>query len=191
MGPLVKRDGSQGLAMLVGGWVEVRRVLEEPIDPTVSKIIYVGLSMHRLFPDQRNESGRLSEATFLLRSSQDPTSVLGMGLSPLNYWVVAEQGGWERSDRPESGKGPFFMVAKIEFNPLSGNRVSMMAFDKSEEVLSAEPEEWDFVTQRQHSKMGVPLDTVALRVRQSACKFGELTLGNSWQAVVDPSSAEH
>jgi hypothetical protein len=83
------------------------------------------------------------------------------------------------------------MVAKIEFNPLSGNRVSMMAFDKSEEVLSAEPEEWDFVTQRQHSKMGVPLDTVALRVRQSACKFGELTLGNSWQAVVDPSSAEH
>ena len=191
MGQLAKRDGSQGLAMLVGGWVEVRRVLAEAIDPSVSKVVYVGLSMHRMFPEARSEAGKLSEATFLFRSSQDPTAVLGMGLSPLNYWVVAEQGGWERSDRPESGKGPFFVVAKVEFNPLSGNRVSMVAFDRSEEVPSGEPPEWDFVTQRQHAKMTVPLDTIALRVRQTAFKFGEVSIGNSWQAVVNPSSAEH
>jgi hypothetical protein len=30
---------------------------------------------------------------------------------------------------------------------------------------------------------------IALQVRQSPFKFGEVVLGNSWQAVVDPSSA--
>ena len=191
MAPLVKRDGTDGLAMQVGGWVEVRRVLKEPLDPTVANIVYIGLSVDRVYTEPRADSGRLSEATFMLRSSKDPTTVLGMGLSPLNYWVVAEQGGWERSDRSEIGKGPFFIVAKIEFNPMGGNKVSMAAFDNSEEVPSSEPEEWDLVTQRQHAKMSVPLDTVALRVRQSAIKFGELSIGNSWQAVVNPSSVEH
>lgn len=34
------------------------------------------------------------------------------------------------------------------------------------------------------------LDTVALRVGHKPFKFGELSIGNSWQAVVDPSSAD-
>ncbi len=189
MAPLTRRDGSNGLAMWVGGWVEIRRVLTDAIDPTIAQTVYVGLSMHRV-SDARDPAGRLSEATFLLRSSEDPTTVLGMGLSPLNYWVVAEQGGWERSDRPETGKCPFFVVARIEFNPLSGNKVSMIAFEISEEIPITEPRDWDFITQRQHTKMTVPLDTIALRARQSPFKFGELSIGNSWQAVVNPSSAE-
>lgn len=189
MTPLTKRDGSSGLALRLGGGVEIRRKLAEPIDPAVSKTVYVGLSMHRLFPELRDAKGRLSEGTFMLRSSADPTTVLGMGLSPLNYWVVAEQGGWERSDQPETGTGPFFIVAKIEFNPLSGNRVSMMAYENSEDIPDAEPGSWDFITQRQHTRMSALLDTVALRARQSAFKFGELSIGNSWQAVVNPSAA--
>ena len=190
MAPLAKRDGSNGLAMLVGGWVEARRVLAQPLDPTISNTVFVGFSMHRLHPGVRTEDGRMSEGTFLLRSSQDPTAVLGLGLSPLNYWVVAEQGGWERSDRRETGKGPFFVVAKIEFDPLRGNKVSMLGFEKSEDIPPAEPADWDFITRRHESKITVPLDTVALRVRHSAFKFGELSIGNSWEAVVDPSSAE-
>ena len=187
LAPLVRRDGGKGVAMIVGGWVEARRMLKTPIDPTVSNTVYVGFSMHRMYTDLRNE-GKLSEATFMLRSSKDPTTVLGMGLSPLNYWVVAEQGGWERSDRAETSNGPFFVVARIDFNPMGGNTVSMMAFENSEEIPSSEPEQWDFVTQRQHAGMSLPLDTVALRVRQSAFKFGELSIGNSWQAVVNPSA---
>ncbi len=189
MTPLSKRDGSTGLAFRLAGGVEIRRKLAEPIDPTVSNTIYIGLSMYRLFPDRRDAKGRLSEGTFMLRSSVDPTTVLGMGLSRLNYWVVAEQGGWERCDSPEKGVGPFFVVAKVEFNPLSGNRVSMMAYEDSEIIPGDEPTNWDFTTQRQHSRMSVPLDTVALRARQSAFKFGELSIGNSWQAVVNPSAA--
>lgn len=188
MAPLTKRDGKSGLALLVGGWVEVRRVLLEPIDPVNTGSVYVSFSLTRMNPESRDEKGKLSDATFLLRSSKDPTAVLGLGLSPLNYWVVAERGGWERSDKPEANGGPFFVVAKIEFSALHGNKVSIAAFDSSEEVPSQEPEKWDMVTQRQHSKMTQPLDTIALRVRHSPFKFGEVALGNSWQAVVNPVS---
>jgi len=188
--PLVKRDGTNGLAMVVG-WVEVRRKLAVPINPTAPQIVYVGLSMHRLSPELHDANGRLSEATFMFRSSVDPTTVLGMGLSPLNHWVVAEPGGWERSNLPATGNGPYFMVAKIEFNPRGCNKVSIKAFDNSQEVPAREPATWDLVTRRQHTKMTAPLDTIALRVRQSPFKFGELSIGNSWQAVVNPSSAGH
>ena len=36
-----------------------------------------------------------------------------------------------------------------------------------------------------------PTDMVALRVRQSAFKFGEVSIGNSWQAVTNPSAAAY
>lgn len=186
--PLTKRDGSKGLAMSVG-WGEARRKLAEPIDPTVSQIIYLGLSMNRESSLSPDGNGRLSEATFMLRSSKDPTSLLALGLSTLNHWVVMEQGERERSDLPETGSGPFFMIAKIEFNPLGGNRVSIKAYNPTEEIPNREPESWDLITQRKHSQMTAPLDTIALRVRQSPFKFGEISIGNSWQAVVNPSSA--
>jgi hypothetical protein len=189
MDPLVKRDGKSGLAMLVGGWVEVRRSLAEPIDPTHSQTIYVGFSLHRMNPNQRDKSGKLSEATVMFRSSKDPTAVLGMALSGRNHWVVLEQGGWERSEMPVNGKGPFFVIAKVEFDPRRGNRVSMMGFNDPSAIPAEEPGNWELVTQRQLAKMKVPLDMIALQVRQSPFKFGEIVLGNSWQAVVDPSSA--
>jgi len=188
--PLLKRDGAGGLALLVG-WGEARRKLAEPINPTVPQIVYVGISMHRMSSEMRDSNGRPSEATFMFRSSEDPTTVLAMGLSAGGHWVVAEQGGWERSDLPESGNGTYFMVAKIEISPLGGNKVSIKAYDNSEEVPAHEPETWDLVTHRQHTKMTAPLDTIALRVRQSPFKFGELSIGNSWQAVVQPSSTAH
>jgi ferric-dicitrate binding protein FerR (iron transport regulator) len=189
MDPLVKRDGKSGLAMLVGGWVEVRRSLAAPIDPTQSQTIYVGFSLHRMNPNQRDKSGKLSEATVMFRSSKDPTAVLGMALSGRNHWVVLEQGGWERSEMPVNGKGPFFVIAKVEFDPRRGNRVSMMGFNDFSAIPAEEPGNWELVTQRQLAKMKVPLDMIALQVRQSPFKFGEIVLGNSWQAVVDPSSA--
>lgn len=187
--PLVKRGGKPGMAMLVGGWVEVRRSLAEPIDPTVARTIYVGFSLHRMNPTQRDKSGKLSEAMVLFRSSKDPTTMLGMALSGRNHWVVTEPGGWERSEMPAQGKGPYFVVAKVELDPRRGNRVSMAGFEDIAAVPSREPEHWDFITRRQLAKTVAPLDVVALQVRQTPFKFGELTLGNSWQAVVDPSSA--
>jgi ferric-dicitrate binding protein FerR (iron transport regulator) len=187
--PLVKRDGKSGLAMLVGGWVEVRRSLAAPINPTRSQTIYVGFSLHRMNPNQRDKSGKLSEATVMFRSSKDPTTVLGMALSGRNHWVVLEQGGWERSEMPVNGKGPFFVIAKVEFDPRRGNKVSMTGFNDFSAIPSEEPRNWELVSHRQLAKMKVPLDTIALQVRQSPFKFGEIVLGNSWQAVVGPASA--
>lgn len=135
--------------MVVGGWAEVRRVLQEPIDPTIARNFYLGFSLHRMHPELRDKAGLLSEATLLLRSSQDPLSVLGVGLSSRDYWVVVEQGGRERSDKPETGEGPFFVVAKTEFNPLRGNQVSVVAYENLETVPAGEPDRWDFVTRRQ------------------------------------------
>lgn len=187
--PLVKRDGKSGMAMLIGGWVEVRRTLAEPIDPTVAQTIYVGFSLHRMNPNQRDKSGKLSEAMVMFRSSKDPTTMLGMALSGRNHWVVTEPGGWERSELPANGKGPYFVVAKVELDPRRGNRVSMAGFDNIAAVPTQEPERWDFITRRQLAKTTAPLDVIALQVRQTPFKFGELTLGNSWQSVADPSSA--
>lgn len=187
--PLVKRDGKPGMAMLVGGWVEVRRTLAEPINPTAAQTIYVGFSLHRMNPNQRDKSGKLSEAMVMFRSSKDPTTMLGMALSGRNHWVVTEPGGWERSELPANGKGPYFVVAKVELDPRRGNRVSMAGFEDIADVPSREPERWDFITRRQLAKTSAPLDVIALQVRQTPFKFGELTLGNSWQAVADPSSA--
>lgn len=186
--PLVKRDQTVGLSMLVGGWVEARRQLEHPIVPTQAQTVYLGLSLHRMNPIQRDKNGKLSEAAFYFRSSKDPTTMLGVALSGLNRWVVLEPGGWERSDQPAPGNGPYYMVAKVEFNPRMGNKVSVIGYDLSAPIPSQEPDAWDLVSQRQLAKISVPLDVVALQVRQSAFKFGEVTLGNSWQAVVNPST---
>ena len=191
MEPLVKRDAKSGLAMLVGGWVEVRRLLATPIDPTEAQTIYLGFSLYRTNATQRDNSGKLSEATVMFRSSEDPTTVLGMALSGRNHWVVLEQGGWERSEMPVTGKGPFFVVAKIEFNAKRGNKVSMMGFDDIAGIPSQEPESWGFVSHRQLAKMSHPLDTIALQVRQSPFKFGEIVLGNSWQAVINPDTVKN
>ena len=187
MEPLVKRDGKPGLALQVPGWVEVRRFLTEPIDPTVSQTIYLGFSLHRINGIQRDKSGKLSEATVMFRSSKDPTSILGMALSGRNHWVVLEQGGWERSVMPVKGNGPFFVVARIEIDPRRGNKVSMTGFDQISAIPSQEPDDWEFVTRRQLAKMNKPLDLIAIQVRQSPFKFGEIAIGNSWQAVVNPS----
>jgi ferric-dicitrate binding protein FerR (iron transport regulator) len=186
--PLVKRDGKPGMAMLVGGWVEVRRSLAEPIDPTRAQTIYVGFSLHRMNPTQRDKSGKLSEAMVLFRSSKDPTAMFGVALSGRNHWVVTEPGGWERSELPASGTGPYFVIAKVELDPRRGNRISMAGFEDIAAVPSQEPARWDFTTRRQLAKISAPLDVIALQVRQTPFKFGELTLGNSWQSVVDPSS---
>ncbi len=189
--PLVKRNKQEGLGMLVGGWVEIRRSLAEPIDPEKSQTVYVGFSLHRMNPNQRDKTGKLSEAAFLLRSSKDPATMLGVALSGLNHWVVLEPGGWERSELPALGKSPFYVVAKIEFDSRRGNRVSVTGYDVSAAIPSHEPEQWELVSQRQLAKINVPLDVVALQVRQTAFKFGEITLGNSWQAVADPASVKH
>ncbi len=66
----------------------------------------------------------------------------------------------------------------------------MLAYGNAKDVPAGEPEVWDFVTRRQHTGLSVALDTVALRVRHKPFAFGELSIGNSWQSVVDPSSAE-
>ncbi len=187
MAPLVKRDDKPGLAMVVGGWLEARRFLAEPIDPTRAQTVYVGFTLYRMNPNQRDKSGKLSEATVMFRSSKDPASVLGIALSGRNYWVVLEKGGFERSDLPVSGKGPYFVVAKVEFNPWRGNRVSMTGFEQAAPVPSEEPEEWSLVTTRQLAELTAPLDVIALQVRQAPFKFGEITLGNSWQAVTNPA----
>jgi hypothetical protein len=186
--PLVKRDGKAGMALLVGGGVEVRRSLAEAIDPTEARTCYVGFSLHRVNPTQRDKSGKLSEAMVLFRSSKDPTSMLGMALSGRNHWVVTEPGGWERSEMPARGTGPYFVVAKVEFDPRRGNRVSMAGFENIAGVPSEEPAQWEFVTRRQLAETTVPFDVIALQARQTPFKFGEFTLGNSWQAVVNPSS---
>ncbi len=186
--PLVKRDGKAGMALLVGGGVEVRRSLAEAIDPTEARTCYVGFSLHRVNPTQRDKSGKLSEAMVLFRSSKDPTSMVGMALSGRNHWVVTEPGGWERSEMPANGTGPYFVVAKVEFDPQRGNRVSMAGFGDIAGVPSEEPEHWEFVTRRQLAETTVPFDVIALQARQTPFKFGEFTLGNSWQAVVNPSS---
>jgi len=188
--PLVKRDGKPGMALLVGGGVEVRRTLAEAIDPTEARTCYVGFSLHRMNPNQRDKSGKLSEAMVLFRSSKDPTSMLGMALSGRHHWVVTEPGGWERSEMPAKGSGPFFVVVKVEFDPRRGNRVSMAGFEDIAGVPSEEPAEWEFVTRRQLAKTTVPFDVIALQARRSPFKFGEVTLGNSWQAVVNPSSVD-
>lgn len=186
MEPLVKRDGKPGLAMQVPGWVEVRRFLADPIDPTVSQTLFLGFSLHRINPTQRDKSGKLSEATVMFRSSKDPTSILGMALSGRNHWVVLEQGGWERSEMPVKGDGPFFVVARIEIDPRRGNKVSMVGYDQISGVPLQEPDTWEFVTRRQLAKMNKPLDLIAIQVRQTPFKFGEIVIGNSWQAVVNP-----
>jgi len=188
--PLVKRDGNAGMALLVGGGVEVRRTLAEAIDPTGAGTCYVGFSLHRMNPTQRDKSGKLSEGMVLFRSSKDPTSMLGMGLSGRHHWVVTEPGGWERSEIPVKESGPFFVVVKVEFDPRRGNRVSMTGFEDIAGVPSEEPTQWEFVTRRQLAKTTVPFDVIALQARQSPFKFGEFTLGNSWQAVVNPSSVD-
>ena len=123
----------------------------------------------------------------MFRSSKDPTTVLGMALSGRNHWVVLEPGGWERSELPVSGTGPFFVIAKVEFNPRRGNKVSMIGFSDFSSIPAEEPAHWELVTRRQLAKITVPLDLIALQVRQSPFKFGEIVLGNSWKAVVDPS----
>jgi len=189
--PLVKMDGQDGLAMLVGGWVEVRRSLAQPIHAERAQTVYVGVSFHRMNPNMRDKSGKLSEASFLLRSSKDPATMLGIGFSGLNHWVVLEPGGWERSELPVASKSPQYMVAKIEFDARRGNRVSVIGYDITASVPSQEPEQWELVSQRKLAKITVPLDVVALQVRQTAFKFGEITLGNSWQSVVNPASVDH
>jgi ferric-dicitrate binding protein FerR (iron transport regulator) len=190
MEPMVKWDGTKGLAMLVGGWMEVRRFLETPIDPTEAQTLYLGFSLQRMNPVQRDKSGKLSEATVMFRSSKDPTTVLGMALSGRNHWVVLERGGYERSELPVTGPGPFYVVAKVEFDPRRGNRVSMTGFRDPASIPSQEPESWGLVTHRQLAKMTRPLDLIALQVRQSPFKFGEIILGNSWEAVVNPPQAQ-
>ena len=186
--PLVSRDGQPTIPLLVGGWVEVRRFLAEPIDPTETQTIYLGVSLFRMNPGKKDTTGKLSEASVMFRSSADPSSVLGMALSGRNYLVVLERGGWERSETPVNGLIPQFMVAKVEFNPRRGNRVSMISYDQTSEIPTEEPGAWSLVTSRDLAKLTAPIDTIALQVRQAPFKFGEITLGNSWEAVTKPAS---
>lgn len=185
--PLSKLEQKDGTALMLG-WGEARRPLDQPIIPTKPRTVYLGLTLHRMDPNQRDKNGKLGEAAFFFRSSKDPSTMLGVALSGLNRWVVLEPGGWERSDQPAPGDGPYCMVAKFEFHPRLGNKVSVAGFDLSQPIPSDEPEVWDLVSQRQLAKITVPLDVVALQARQTPFKFGEITLGNSWKSVVAPSS---
>jgi hypothetical protein len=189
LAPLAARDGDPRMAMLVGGWVEVRRFLAEPIDPTAAQTVYLGFSLYRTNPKKQDQAGKRSEATVMFRSSTDPASVLGMALSGRDYLVVLERGGWERSESPVNAARPLFIVAKVEFNPRRGNRVSMISFDQTSPIPPAEPRQWGLVTQRQLARLTAPLDVIALQVRQAPFKFGEITLGNSWEAVTNPAAA--
>jgi ferric-dicitrate binding protein FerR (iron transport regulator) len=181
--PLVPRHGESRTALVVGGWVEARRFLAEPIDPTQSRTVYLGFSLYRTQPTRRDKTGKLSEAIVMFRSSNDPASVLGMALSGRNYLVVLERGGWERSEVPVNALRPLFIVARVEFHPTRGNRVAMAAYDQASPIPVQEPAQWDLVTRRQLAKLTEPIDTIALQVRQAPFKFGEITLGNSWEAV--------
>lgn len=185
--PLTKLDRQDGLSMILG-WGEARRSLAQPILPSHAQTVYLGLSLHRMEPTQRDKNGKLSEATFFFRSSKDPSTLLGVALSGFNRWVVREPGGWERSDQPATGNGPYYMVAKFEFNPRLGNKVSVAGYDLDRPIPSEEPEVWNLVSKRQLAKITVPLDVIALQARQTPFKFGEITLGNSWKSVVQPSS---
>lgn len=188
--PLRKLDRQDGLSLMLG-WGEARRPLAQPILPTHPQTVYLGLSLHRMDSIQRDKNSKLSEAAIFFRSSKDPSTMLGVALSGLNRWVVREPGGWERSDQPTVGSGPFYMVAKFEFNPRLGNKVSIAGFDLNQAIPSDEPDVWDLVSQRQLARISVPLDVVALQARQTPFKFGEVTLGNSWKSVVVPSSVSH
>jgi ferric-dicitrate binding protein FerR (iron transport regulator) len=188
--PLVARHGETRSALVVGGWVEARRFLAEPIDPTQARTVYLGFSIYRTNPTKRDATGKLSEATVMFRSSADPASVLGVALSGRNYLVVLERGGWERSEVPVNALRPLFIVARVEFNPLRGNRVAMAAFDQASPIPVQEPAQWDLVTRRQLARLSEPIDTISLQVRQAPFKFGEITLGNSWESVTRTLESE-
>lgn len=188
--PFVSRDGQPATALFVGGWVEARRFLAEPIDPTKIQTVYLGFSLYRMNPSKKDDTGKLSEATVMFRSSSDPVSVLGMALSGRNHLVVLERGGWERSETPVDGLKPQFVVAKVEFNPRRGNRVSMICYEQTSTIPLEEPTEWNLVTRRELAELTAPLDMIALQVRQAPFKFGEITLGNSWESVTYPAPAE-
>lgn len=186
--PLVKRDGKPGMALLVGSGVELRRLLADPLDPMKPRTCYLGFSLYRTNPELRDKSGRFGEASVVFRCSKDPTVRLGMGIGGRNYWVVSDAGGWERSELPAEGHGPFFVVARIEFDPRRGNRVSMAAFSDIAAVPSVEPARWELTTRRKLAGSPACFDVIALQARMCAFKFGEIALGNSWHSVVNASS---
>ena len=187
--PIIKRSQEQGDALVVGPTVEVRRTLAEPIDPSKPQRVYVGFSLHRLYPNMRDASGRLGDATLLLRASRDPAAFIGMAYSGLNRLASSDHGGWERSETELPGTSPYFVVARIDFRPQRGNQVAMVAFDDSVAIPAQEPKKWNIVTHRHMNRMTEKLDVVALRVgKLSAFKFGEISIGNSWQAVTNPAA---
>lgn len=185
--PLLKRGQADGLALVLG-WGEARRTLEHPVKPKAAGTLYVSMTLQRMNPDQRGADGKLSEAAVFLRSSEDRNAMLGFGLSGKNRWVVLEPGGWERSDQPVAGEGPFLLVARIEFNQGIGNKVSLCGYDLKSGPPEREPDEWDLVSRRKLARISAVLDVVALQARQSPFRFGEITLGNSWRSVVAPES---
>ena len=187
--PFVPRHGESRLAMLVGGGVEVRRSLAELIDPMKPQTIFLSFSLYRVSPARMDKAGKLSEAIVMLRSTSDPTSLLGFALNGRDHLVAIERGRSERSERKINGERPQLVIAKIEFDPHRGNKVSMIAYDQASAIPSEEPRQWDLVTPRQLAEQTAPIDRVALQVRKSAFKFGEINLGNSWEAVVHPEAA--
>ncbi|MDA7888053.1 FecR family protein [Akkermansiaceae bacterium] len=191
-GIFTPRHGELRLAMLVGGGVEVRRSLAEVIDPAKPQTIFLSFSLYRVTPARMDKTGKLSEAIVMLRSSSDPTSLLGLALSGRDHLVVLKRGELERSERQINGKRPQFVIARIEFHPTKGNRVSMVSYDQHSTIPTHEPSpgDWDLATRRQLAKIDAPLDRIALQVRKSAFKFGEINLGNSWEAVVNPEITE-
>lgn len=188
--PLMKRSQEQSDALIVGTALDVRRSLAEPIDPTQPQRVYIGFSLHRLYPNVNDATGRLGEADLLLRSSRTPAAFICMAYTGLNRLATSDRGGFERSESALAGASPYFVVARIDFRPQRGNQVAMTAFDNSTTIPAQEPKKWDLVTRRKMSRLNEKLDVVSLRVgKLSAFKFGEINIGNSWQAVTNPDAA--
>lgn len=184
--PLAPRHGEPRLAMLVGGGVEVRRSLTEAIDPTKTQTLFLSFSLYRITPARTDDAGKLSEAMVMLRSTSDPTSLLGLALTGRDHLAALEPGNSDKSELPVNGKRPQLVIAKIEFDPHKGNKVSMISYDQTTTIPRQEPEQWALVTRRHFAQGEAPLDRIAIQVRKSAFKFGEINLGNSWEAVVHP-----
>ena len=184
--PFAARHGEPRLAMLVGGGVEVRRSLAEAIDPRKPQTIFLSFSLYRITPARTNDTGKLSEAIVMLRSTSDPTSLLGLALTGRDHLAALERGNADKSELPVNGRRPQFVIAKIEFDPHKGNKVSMISYDQTTTIPRQEPEHWALVTRRHFAQGEAPLDRIAIQARKSAFKFGEINLGNSWEAVVHP-----
>jgi hypothetical protein len=187
--PMLSRSLEVGGALALSGNMEARRRLAHPLDPGRRQRIYVAFSVARLGSSSSAKGSRHTAANLFLRSSSDPASCLGFGLSAQNLWVASDHDSWEKSARATQGAGPFFIVARIDFRPNLGNQIAVAGFDATEPVPEHAPRQWDVVTRRRISAGSHPLDTVALRaLYPDGAKFGDVCIGNSWQAVTKPSA---